>query len=196
MLRALHFARSLIADATTPGSVAIDATAGNGHDTEFLAKLVGADGRVYAFDIQEQAVVSTRERVRAAGMEARVQVVHAGHERMGEFIPGSEHGLVSACMFNLGYLPRGDKSITTQMRTSLAALQYAVELLALNGIITVMFYPGHPEGAEEVTHIGEWARTLPQTQYLVLRYEFINLSNFPPQLLVIQKNPVLGALHF
>ena len=194
MLKALHFARTLIADVLTPGACAVDATAGNGHDTEFLAGLVGPTGIVYAFDIQEQAITATRERLRTAGFEERVRLVHDGHERMKEHIDPVQHGYVNAIMFNLGYLPRGDKNITTQKHTSLAAIESAVELLAPNGIVTIMFYPGHPEGAEEAALISTWAGGLPQTQYQVLRYDFINLLNNPPWLLAIQKNAALSAL--
>src|ERR1700754_4394232 len=118
MLKALHFARTLIADTLWPGALAIDATAGNGHDTEFLAGLVGPAGTVYAFDIQEQAVNSTGERLRKAGLEDRVQVVHSGHEHMQRYIPAEHYGHINAVMFNLGYLPHGDKSITTREHTS------------------------------------------------------------------------------
>ncbi len=191
MLKALHFARTLIANALQPGALAIDATAGNGHDTEFLARLVGTNGMVYAFDIQEQAVIATRNRLLNAGLERQTMVVHDGHEHMRHHIAPEHCGLINVCMFNLGYLPRGDKSITTKRQTSLQALQAATELLAPNGIITVMIYPGHAEGTEEAAHISAWARELPQTQYHVLHYEFINLSNAPPRLLAIEKNDVL-----
>ncbi len=193
MLKALHFARTLIAGVLRPGAVAVDATAGNGYDTEFLAGLVGHTGMVYAFDIQEQAVAATRRRLRTAGLEQRAQVICDGHEHMKHHIPLAQHGHINACMFNLGYLPRGNKSITTQRHTSLEALQTAVELLAPNGRITVMFYPGHTEGAEEAAAISVWARELPQTQYQALRYEFTNLRNDPPWLLAIEKSAVLGT---
>ena len=45
--RILPYARILLEKAVSPGDIAIDATAGNGHDTLFLAKLVGENGHVY-----------------------------------------------------------------------------------------------------------------------------------------------------
>ena len=41
------------------GEVAVDFTMGNGGDTLFLSKTVGESGKVYAFDIQEEALAST-----------------------------------------------------------------------------------------------------------------------------------------
>lgn len=191
MLKALHFARTLVGQVLQPGAVAVDATAGNGHDTEFLARIVGPSGKVYAFDIQREAVESSTIRLQAAGLQQCATVVHAGHEQMQQYIAPEHVGTIAACMFNLGYLPRGDKSITTRRHTSLLALQTAVEFLAPSGIITVMFYPGHSEGAEEAEHITAWATALPQTHFHVLRYEFVNLRNSPPWLLAIEKNNVL-----
>ena len=57
-----------------PGDTAVDATMGNGHDTQFLCELVGESGHVFAFDIQEQAVENTRRRLMEAGLLARASL--------------------------------------------------------------------------------------------------------------------------
>jgi ubiquinone/menaquinone biosynthesis C-methylase UbiE len=50
-----------------PGDITIDATVGNGHDTLFLATRVGATGKVYGFDIQQEALDSAYQRLQQAG---------------------------------------------------------------------------------------------------------------------------------
>ncbi|HID46824.1 MAG TPA: methyltransferase domain-containing protein [Chromatiaceae bacterium] len=131
------------------GQLAIDATAGNGHDSCFLAHRVGPGGRVYAFDIQQQALQNTAERLQEQGLAAQVQLVHAGHQQMRETLPSDCHGKIRAVTFNLGYLPHGEKSITTTSDTTLPALQQASELLCPDGIISVLAYRGHSGGMEE-----------------------------------------------
>ncbi|MDF1658448.1 MAG: class I SAM-dependent methyltransferase, partial [Verrucomicrobiales bacterium] len=158
----------------------VDATVGNGHDTLFLASLVGPEGKVIGFDIQQEAITQTAERTAANG---QVTLHRAGHERMAEFLSGS----IQAAMFNLGYLPGGDKAVTTHSATTLAALSAATEFLSEGGIITVALYTGHPGGSNEAGSVIQWARELPQDQYSVSKYEFINQRNSPPALLAIQK---------
>src|SRR5690606_3119323 len=101
------------------GMVAVDATAGNGYDTVFLAGRVGPTGRVYAFDIQEEALRETRARITEQGLADRVELIHAGHERLLEYV----NGPINAMVFNLGYRPRGDKRVITRPETTIEALK-------------------------------------------------------------------------
>ena len=66
-----------------PGETVVDATAGNGHDTIFLSRLVGPSGRVIAFDIDPQARIETEARHRANDLPlpAFHQISHAEMER-------------------------------------------------------------------------------------------------------------------
>ena len=50
---ARFWAAELIQPALYPGARAIDATMGNGHDTQWLCEQVGNEGCVYAFDVQQ-----------------------------------------------------------------------------------------------------------------------------------------------
>lgn len=143
------------------GDVAIDATLGNGHDTLYLARCVGTTGRVYGFDIQEQALQTTRERLRAHGVLERAILCHASHADMTNYV---KHP-VQAVMFNLGYLPGADKRIITQTESTLAALASACGLLANQGVMTVMVYPGHVGGAEEANSVEQWLQQLHPKQY-------------------------------
>lgn len=154
-------AHQLITDLLGPGDIAIDATVGNGHDTLFLASCVGASGKVYGFDIQQQALDSAYHRLEQAGQSAQVSLYHAGHETMGFMVPEMVQGKVKAVMFNLGYLPGGDKRRTTAASTTLAALQAALSLLAPGGVISLLAYTGHPGGREEAELVKGWGVALP-----------------------------------
>lgn len=153
-------AHAALSEILADGDIAIDATVGNGHDTLFLARKVGERGTVYGFDIQEAALDTAYRRLQEEGLERRVSLYHAGHEVMAVVLPESVHGRVKAVMFNLGYLPGGDKQRTTGLNTTVAALEQALLLLAAGGVISVLAYTGHPGGREEAEAVKGWARAL------------------------------------
>src|SRR5262249_55582618 len=86
------------------GDIVIDATAGNGHDTAFLAKKVGPSGQVFGLDIQQLALDRTADRLAAAKL-SNVVLVNGSHEELAQRIPIEFHGRIAAVMFNLGFLP-------------------------------------------------------------------------------------------
>lgn len=141
-------AHAAIRDVLRPGGIAIDATAGNGHDTLFLAETVGSTGVVFALDVQREALAQTATRLQTAGHE-HVQLIQAGHETLMQAIPGTHHKRIDAVMFNLGYLPGGDKTRMTQANTTCIAINAALKLLKAGGMLTVLAYPGHAGGAAE-----------------------------------------------
>lgn len=155
-------AQALLRDHVLPGDIVIDATAGNGHDTLLLAELVGEAGQVFAFDNQADAIESTRSRLVQVGLERRVILLCHGHEQMVQTIPESLHGRLKAVIFNLGYLPGGDKSHTTQTAITLSALTQAFKLLMPGGMLSIMAYTGHPGGRAEAEAIKQWAAALTQ----------------------------------
>ena len=163
-----------------PGDRAIDATAGNGHDTLFLANTVGTTGKVIAFDIQDTAIDATAART---SEHPQVELYCLGHEEMGRIVTRSVH----AVMFNLGYLPSGDKSLITRKETTLQALQAALDLLDSGGLITVALYRGHEGGMEESDAVEAWASRLDQNDFYAASYQFLNLRNSPPSLLTIER---------
>ncbi|KIL35917.1 SAM-dependent methyltransferase [Cohnella kolymensis] len=159
-LSVLSQAQRFVTERVRPGDIVIDATAGNGVDTLFLSKLVGAGGKVFAFDVQPDALEHTRKRlesVRDQEALAPVTLLHTGHEHIAESIPDTCHGQVAAVMFNLGYLPGGEHSVTTMPPTTLIALQAALKLLRTGGILTAIVYPGHQGGDEEAQAVEAWA---------------------------------------
>lgn len=146
-----------LASVLSPGDVAVDATAGNGHDTRFLARAVAPAGRVHAFDVQPAALAATRARLASAGLSDLVTLHHTGHERMLEALPEGLSGAVRAVVFNLGYLPgSGDKAVMTRPETTARALTAARALLAPGGLISVLVYRGHPGGPEEAAAVRVW----------------------------------------
>lgn len=165
--------------------LAIDATVGNGFDTVFLAECVGAKGMVYGFDIQEMQEASRK--ATRQGMAERITFFQAGHETMLANLPHEVRGGVQAIMFNLGYLPHGDKNIVTMPQTTISALEQSLVLLARGGILSITCYPGHAVGKEETNAVSSWASALPKEEYRVLRCHCINQNGAPPELIVVTK---------
>lgn len=137
------------------GDRVIDATAGNGHDTLFLARQVLPEGAVMAFDIQEKALQNTRQRLRQQGIDA-VILQHGGHENMQQLTPPDWLGTVSAIVFNLGYLPGSDKKTATEANTTVAALEASTHLLKRGGCLSILVYRGHPGAESEAEAVSQW----------------------------------------
>lgn len=156
-VRPTVLAHEHVAAVLRPGDLAIDATAGNGHDTVFLAEQVGNSGTVLAFDVQAEAIAAARARVEAAGLTGRVEFFHGSHTTIaGHVAPGS----VAAVMFNLGYFPGGDHAVITRTGETLAALDSALVAIKPGGVLTVVCYPGHPGGEEESAAVAAWSEGL------------------------------------
>jgi predicted methyltransferase len=188
MLRAVEFSHQLLRERLFPGDMAIDATAGNGHDTHFLAQLTGPDGMVFAFDVQGEAIAATRSLLERWGVPPESwQLIHAGHETMTTAIPESWHGRAGAVLFNLGYLPGSDKSVTTGAETTVAAMRAALTLLRPGGILVAVLYVGHPGGAEEALAVRDFCAGLPTREFHSVEYRTLNYRNHPPSVIAIEK---------
>lgn len=148
-LSPLAVTRYCVACAVRAGDLVVDATVGNGFDTEFLARLVGRSGRVVGFDIQHEAIEATRRRLVSRGLADRVDLLLRGHEMLA--VDGVVEGVgnIRCAMFNLGYLPRGDKSVVTQPDTTTRAISGSCARLVRGGVVTVVVYPGHAGGRDE-----------------------------------------------
>ncbi|MFP4540866.1 MAG: class I SAM-dependent methyltransferase [Opitutales bacterium] len=141
-----------------PGDWALDATAGNGHDTLALARLLGPTGRVYAIDVQPEAIAATKARLaREDSPTAPAILLRGDHADLADLLPPETRGRLRAVVFNLGFLPGADKSLTTRAVTTLAALEGALDWLADDGAVAVTCYPGHAEGAGEAAAVEAWA---------------------------------------
>ena len=180
---ARYLAREVILRAVEPGDTVVDATMGNGHDTQMLCETVGPEGRVYAFDVQAQAVEETRNRLRAQGLDGRAELILSGHEHMAEYVKGP----VKAVMFNLGWLPGGDHAVTTRWETTRTAVESALDLLAPMGVLVICAYPGHAEGEREKQELAAFLGGLDNRRYNVLHQRFLNAGPGAPECFVIQK---------
>ena len=167
------------------GDTAVDFTMGNGNDTLFLSKAVGPSGKVYAFDIQEEALTSTREHLISNGAPENYTLICASHHRVKEFVEGP----IKAGMFNLGYLPRsGKKAVTTMRETTMPAVEAALELLAPDGVLIVAIYPGHEEGALEGEMLREYFSGLSRFRICPSEFKILN-SPTSPYFFLVEKSP-------
>jgi len=178
MKRPLEIAHDFLAQVITKEDIVVDATMGNGHDTLFLAKLAK---QVYAFDIQEQALEKTNQRLQEAGL-TNAELILQGHETVDQFVRE-----VKAAIFNLGYLPSADKSIITQPQTTLEALDKLCHMLIKGGRIAIMIYYGHEGGDIERDAVMDYVSQLPQQEYTAAIYRTLNQINNPPFLVMIEK---------
>ncbi len=165
------------------GDQVVDATCGKGRDTLFLARLVQQPGRVWSFDIQREALEFTRSLLQAEGAEKQATLVHDNHSRADQYLPAS----IRAAMFNLGYMPGGDHDVITNGPDTVRALQHCVSRLTEGGIITVVAYPGHPGGRQEMQDVGDYLSSLDQQVFECWQLSFMNQRNQPPVLMVCTK---------
>jgi predicted methyltransferase len=162
-----------------PGMHVIDATMGNGHDTLALAKIVLSEGsgRVDAFDIQEKALKSTEDLLKESLSPSLLSQVHLhlkSHETFPKDLP--RPNLIA---YNLGYLPGGDKSITTLGEKSLQSCQNALSLLLPGGILSITMYPGHAQGSIETNLLLSYLASIPKNEAKAFRYSPLNSDNSP-----------------
>lgn len=173
----------LLEDVIKEGDIVIDATMGNGYDTKYLAEKVGENGLVYSFDVQEEAIKSTKKRLEKADLIDRVNLILDGHQNMDMYVNKE----VSCVMFNLGYLPRAKHQVITKPETTLEAIKKSLELLKPNGIVSIAIYTGHEGGMEECDEVFGYVSKLDQSEYSVLNCNFVNQINHPPRLIMIEK---------
>ncbi len=158
------------------GGTVIDFTMGNGHDTAWLSKQVGEHGRVYAFDIQEKALESTRSTLKAENCPDNCTLICDSHSNVLSYV--SEK--ICAGVFNLGYLPgSGNKALTTMRPTTRAAVQAAISLLDDDGIVLIAVYPGHEEGKLEGQMLEEMLAQYDRRQICVSRFYLVNSPTSP-----------------
>ncbi len=159
-----------------PGGVAVDFTMGNGNDTLFLSETVGADGKVYAFDIQKEALESTKARLCAAGAPENYTLILDSHHKVKDYVKEP----INAGIFNLGYLPgSGKKSVTTMRETTMPAVEAAIELLAPGGALIIAVYPGHEEGELEGEMLREYFKSTSRFKICPTEIHILNSPTSP-----------------
>ena len=177
----------IIMDHLQEGDQAIDATAGNGYDTLFLAEQVGPSGKVIAIDIQDCAIRSTREKLESTGLIDRVELVTDDHAISLRKLMVNDREKIAAITFNLGYLPGSDKSIQTRPESTEEALATSIQLLSSGGCLCVTAYRGHSGGRAEAETVESFMRKSQREGHVVDSYE-PELSNSPPILWVLKSS--------
>lgn len=160
---AVKIAQERVLELLKSGGTAVDATAGNGHDTLWLAQQTGSNGCVFAFDVQNEAIENARIRLKEASSEKHVQLINDCHSNLSKHLPKDLQ--IDAAVFNLGYLPGSDQSIITRPNTTIDALKECLKRLKPKGILSVVLYPGHDGGTNETTEILDWIQQLDQKIY-------------------------------
>ena len=184
-LNTLALAHRFLEEQVKPGAFCIDATAGRGRDTAFLCSLVGPEGRVLAFDIQQEAVDSTRALLAERGYGSVAQVVRDSHSNMERYAAA---GSVDAVVFNFGWLPGGDHRIFTTPATSIPAIQAALRLLRPGGVCCLCIYYGGASGYQERDALLPFLETLDSDRYTVIVSRFVNRPGDPPIPVFIHKD--------
>ncbi len=177
MVDLLELQKHFILSHLREGDTCADFTMGNGHDTLFLCETVGKSGHVYAFDIQEKALESTRARLEGAGIEPeRYTLIHASHHLMKDYIDRP----LRAGMFNLGYMPgSGNKALTTMRETTLPAVEAALSLLGEDAILMIAVYPGHAEGRAEGEEIERYLSSVSRYKMCMAKFCMLNSPDSP-----------------
>ena len=202
------FALAIAKEYLEPGALVIDATCGNGHDTLALAEAMWPDKQsavsgnetpaspqLLAIDIRQTAIEHTRTRLIEAGFlpqidRGEIELVLDSHEALFERMAGCDRSSeTGACliMFNLGYLPGGDKGITTEVGSTMSAVRSALQLLAVGGLLCITMYSGHEAGKKEKQALLAFAEELDSRSFHVSYISMINQQNDPPEILLISR---------
>ncbi|MFW6251875.1 MAG: class I SAM-dependent methyltransferase [Halanaerobium sp.] len=180
---AVEFSHLLLKEQVEDGDKVLDATAGNGYDTKFLAELVGVGGKVFAFDIQKEAILNTKRLLQKNKLENQVELILDSHAHLDLYLENK----ISAAVFNLGYLPGGNKEIITKVESTITALKKTTALLKENAIVVLVIYSGHPGGEKEKNAVLKFSSDLDHKKFIVLNYKFLNQPGSPPQIIAIKK---------
>ena len=175
MIDLLALQKQFILNHLREGDTAVDFTMGNGHDTEFLSRTVGESGHVFAFDVQEAALASTAERLEKGDCPRNYTLILDSHHRVREYVKTP----IRAGMFNLGYLPGGDKSVTTMRETTMPAIEAAIDLLDHGGVLLIAVYPGHAEGEAEGKLVLDYLSTHDRHQICCTLIRILNSPTSP-----------------
>lgn len=167
-----------------PGDLAIDATCGNGHDTFFLAEL-GILDKLYSYDIQSNALKNASLKLESLPLEIRQKVtfVHQSHQ---SFLSEIHNSSIKLIVYNLGFLPGGDKNVTTQLESTMQSIQSAMAILAAGGLISVTCYSGHEEGAKEEQALRSYLSALSPMEWSY-SHQFWYNRRMAPSLILLQK---------
>ena len=177
-LTAVELTHRFLRSTLAPGGLYLDATCGNGGDTAFLCRLVGEEGRVLGFDIQPEAIASTRARLEQANVPAeRYSLICGSHADLLQYV---QPGTADAVMFNFGWLPGADHGVFSTAQSSIPALQAALQAVRPGGIVSAILYSGAVIGSDEKQAVLRFLRALPLKSFTVLVCDFANWAETAP----------------
>ena len=183
LMQGVEFSHWLFSNFLDRNNILVDATCGNGKDTLFLAEKVSPQGKIFAFDIQQEAVEVTKEKFTGIECEFDIDFIVDGHENIDDHIDQKIDGII----YNLGYLPGSEKDIKTEKYTTIKSLNKAIDMLVEGGLIVIVIYSEHEGGGEEKKAVLDFAVNLDYKSYNVLHYHFINQKKNPPEVVAIKK---------
>ena len=178
MDKIIPFSHKVLKEVVSKNDICVDMTCGNGFDTLFLAEICG---KVYGFDIQKEAIESTKKKVERF---KNVELICDSHDKVLDYV----YENIKGAIYNLGYLPTGDKNVYTKADTTISSIEKLLTKLEIGGRIVVVCYPGFENGMKESIGVEEFLRGLNQKQYSVISYKFINQINNPPFVFVIERD--------
>ena len=181
LMQGVEFSHWIIDNYLDEYNVLVDATCGNGYDTLFLSSKISQKGKIYAFDIQKDAIESTKSKFKEK--KTNIEFINDGHENLDKYINED----INCIIYNLGYLPGSNKKVVTEKETTIKSLKIALELLANNGLIVLVIYSEHEGGRKEKNAVLKFSSNLDYKKYNVLHYNFINQKMNPPEVVVINK---------
>lgn len=177
-LTAVRLVQDYLAAHLPHAALCIDATCGNGGDTAFLCRLTAPEGRVLGFDIQPEAIASTRARLEQAGVPAGQYALHCdSHAHLLQYV---QPGTADAVMFNFGWLPGADHAVFSTADSSIPALEAALQAVRPGGVVSAILYSGQVIGSGEKQAVLAWLRALPLKDFTVLVCDFANWAETAP----------------
>ncbi len=185
-----HFWKDLLEKQRSSSYTVIDATCGNGKDSLVLAKLIqGKDAKLLCIDLQKQAIDTTKKLLEENTPHALSYA--SFYQQSHTFIPSIplSHPLLLV-VFNLGYLPGGNKSLTTQVSSTLESIFSLLPILSLGGVISVTCYPGHEEGEKEEQALLKTFSSLDPLVWSFTSFFWKNRNNSPSLLLIQKKSSI------
>lgn len=181
MVGILQLAKDRLAQNANESGVYIDFTMGRGRDTLFLCS-IAPKGKVYSFDIQPSALEQTAELLRQNNI-SNAELILDSHDNFPKYYSGE----IDGGLFNLGFLPGGDKSITTRRGSTLSAVKSAMAALKHGGAIGVAVYPGHEEGRLEGEQLQQYFSGIDKREYDIFIYRLLNVPD-SPYMMVIERH--------
>ncbi|GAA0465080.1 class I SAM-dependent methyltransferase [Alkalibacillus silvisoli] len=186
MKQIIPYAHQLLYDSVKQSEVVVDATLGNGHDSLMLSELVGRDGHIFAFDVQKQALEQAQQLFNQHDVQ-HVTTILQGHEHAYEELNKRDIKNIGGVIFNLGFLPGSDQSITTTANTTIQAIEGLLKLLKKERLIVIVIYPGHETGQIEKDELLNYLKNKPAKEVDIVKYQMVNRSEKAPFVVAIYK---------